>query len=316
MPILQANGLTLDYESFGDPAAPPIVLIMGLGMPAVAWPDAFVIGLVERGFRLVCFDNRDAGHSTRFGVGEMPNLPVSIAKALLRLPVRAPYNLDDMAADTAGLLDALALDRVHVVGVSMGGMIAQVLAARYPGRIMSLTSIMSSSGNLSPRVALGKRRALQAIISRPADPNSIEAVVDHFVRVFGVVGSPGFPTDVGTLKRDIERVAQRGFFPQGAARHLLAILASGDRRALIEKITAPTLVIHGADDPLVPVAAGRDTATHIRGAKLEIIPGMGHDFAPALQPQLVELITAHCRAVMRQAPAAMPEAPGVPTAAA
>jgi len=316
MPTLQANGLTLDYESFGDPAAPPIVLIMGLGMPAIAWPDAFVNGLVERGFRLISFDNRDAGNSTKFGAGKMPNLATSIAKALLRLPVRAPYNLDDMATDTAGLLDALALDRAHVVGVSMGGMIAQVLAARCPTRVMSLTSIMSSSGNPNPRVALGKRRALEAIISRPAEPTSIEAVVDHFVRVFGVIGSPGFPTPVDILKRDVERVVRRGFHPNGTARQLLAILASGDRRALIEKITAPTLVIHGADDPVVPVAAGRDTATHISGAKLEIIPGMGHDFSSAILPTLVEMITAHCCAVTRPVPAAMPEEPVVPTAAA
>ena len=316
MPILRANGLTLDYESFGDPAAPPIVLIMGLGLPAIAWPNAFVTGLFERGFHVICFDNRDAGNSTTFGAGKMPNLSVSIAKALLRLPVLAPYNFNDTAADTLGLLDALGLDRAHIVGVSMGGMIAQVLAARNPARVTSLTSIMSSSGNPSPRVALGKRRAVQAIVSRPADPNSLEAVVDHFVHVFGVIGSPGFPTQVDTLKREIERVARRGLHPHGTARQLLAILASGDRRALIEKIIAPTLVIHGADDPLVPVAAGRDTAAHIRGAKLEIISGMGHDFAPALQPRLFEMIAAHCRAVTAQAFAAKPEAPVAPTAVA
>jgi pimeloyl-ACP methyl ester carboxylesterase len=308
MPSLQANRLTLEYESVGDPAAPAILLIMGLGMPAAAWPLAFVIGLVERGFRTICFDNRDAGNSTKIGSGKTPNLPASIAKALLRLPVRAPYNLDDMAADTAGLLDALALDRVHMVGVSMGGMIAQVLAARYPERVTSLTSIMSSSGNPSPRVALGKRRALQAIISEPADPTNIEAMVDHFVRVFGMICSPAFPTDVNVLKRDFERVVRRGLDPQGTKRQLLAILASGDRRALIEKITAPTLVIHGADDPLVPVAAGRDTAAHIRGAKLEIIAGMGHDFAPGLLPRLVELIVAHCREAVRPASAPRPQA--------
>jgi proline iminopeptidase len=161
---------------------------------------------------------------------------------------------------------------------------------------------------------LGTRRAVRAILSRPADPTSIESVVDHLVDVFGVIGSPAFPTHVEILKRDMERVARRGLYPHGTARQLLAILASGDRRALIEKITTPTLVIHGADDPLVPVAAGRDTAAHIRGAKLAIIPGMGHDFAPALQPQLVELIAAHCRAIAPRAPSTMPEAPVAPGA--
>jgi len=315
MPTVHANGLTLDCEVFGDPAAPPIVLIMGLGLPAVAWPDAFVNGLVERGFRVIRFDNRDCGHSSKLGTGRMPNLPAAIAKAIMRLPVRAPYNLDDMAADTVGLLDALGIDRAHVVGVSMGGMIAQVLAARFPARVTSLTSIMSSSGNPSPRIALGQRRALRAIISRPADPSSIDGVVEHMVRVFGVIGSPGFPTPLEHLKQNFERIARRGLFPLGTARQLLAILASGDRRSLIRRIAAPTLVIHGADDPLVPVAAGVDTAANIPGAKLEIIPGMGHDFALSLQPRLAEMVAAHCRATT-PAPAPAPIAAQWPLPAA
>jgi proline iminopeptidase len=307
MPTVQANGLTLDYDVFGDPAAPPILLVMGLGLPGIAWPDAFIDGLVERGFRVIRFDNRDCGHSSKLGGSPMPNLPAAIAKALLRLPVRAPYNLDDMAADTAGLLDALGVEKAHVVGVSMGGMIAQMLAARFPARVASLTSIMSSSGNPSPRVSLGKRRAIRAIISRPADPSSIDSVVNHLVGVFGVIGSPGFPTPLEHLKQNLERIARRGLFPLGTARQLLGILASGDRRPAIRRIMAPTLVIHGADDPLVPVAAGIDTAANIPGAKLEVIAGMGHDFAPALQPRLAEMIAAHCRAAMPPAPALTPD---------
>jgi proline iminopeptidase len=191
----------------------------------------------------------------------------------------------------------------------MGGMIAQMVAARYPARVTSLTSIMSSSGNPSPKVSLGKRHAINAIISRPADPTNIESVVAHLVHVFGVIGSPGFPADIDILRMNFERIARRGLYPPGTARQLLAILSSGDRRAQIARITAPTLVIHGADDPLVPVAAGRDTAAHIRGARLQIIPGMGHDFAPGLQPLLAEMIAAHCRAAepaMQPAPTAAP----------
>lgn len=310
MPAVLANGLTIDYESFGDPAAPAVLLIMGLGLPAIAWPDAFVQGLTERGFRVIRFDNRDCGHSAKFGVGKMPNLPAAIAKALLRLKVRAPYTLDDMAADTAGLLDALGIERAHLVGVSMGGMIGQVLAARHPARVKSLVSIMSSTGNPRPSVALGDRRAIRAIISRPADPTSIEGVVDHLVGVFGVIGSPGFPTPEHVLRQDLERVARRGLYPPGTARQLLAILASGDRRPLLAKITAPTLVIHGADDPLVPLAAGRDTAAHIRGARLEVIPGMGHDLARSLLPRLVELVATHCRAAEPVPGAALEPATG------
>jgi proline iminopeptidase len=308
MPTAQANGLTLNYDLFGDPAAPPIVLVMGLGLPGLAWPDVFVDALVAHGFRVIRFDNRDCGHSSKLGTGPMPNLPAAIAKALLRLRVRAPYDLDDMAADTAGLLDALGIDKAHVVGVSMGGMIAQMLAARFPARVLSLTSIMSSSGNPSPRVALGKRRALRAIISRPADPTSVDAVVNHLVGVFGVIGSPGFPTPLEHLKQNLERIARHGLFPLGTARQLLGILASGDRRPAIRTIKAPTLVIHGADDPLVPVAAGIDTAANIPGAKVEVIAGMGHDFAPALQPRLAATIAAHCRAAA-PAPAATIGAP-------
>jgi pimeloyl-ACP methyl ester carboxylesterase len=182
--------------------------------------------------------------------------------------------------------------------------------------VTSLTSILSSSGNSSPRIALDARRAVQAIASRPADPNRVEAVVDHFVRVFGVTRSPGFPTQVDSFKREIERGERRGLHPHGTTRQLLAILASDDRRAWIWKITAPTLVFHGADDPLVPVAAGCDPAAHTRGAKLEITAGMGHDSAPALQQRLVELIAAHGRVVTPQAPAATQELPVVPTTVA
>jgi pimeloyl-ACP methyl ester carboxylesterase len=178
-------------------------------------------------------------------------------------------------------------------------MIAQVLAARMPERVASLTSIMSSSGNPSPRVALGSPRALRVLLQKPGRIDDIESATERLMHVFGVIGSPGFRAEPRLLREHMRRVARRGFDPAGAERQLLAVLASGDRRELLARVKAPTLVIHGANDPLVPVAAGIDTARHIRGAQLMIIPGMGHDFAPSLQPMLADSIAAHIRRASR-----------------
>ncbi|MBK7593172.1 MAG: alpha/beta fold hydrolase [Betaproteobacteria bacterium] len=293
MPTASANGLTLAYELHGDPAASPLVLVMGLGMPLVFWPDAFVAGLAAKGFRVVCFDNRDCGHSEKLAGAPRPNLALAIGRSLLRLEVRAPYSLDDMARDVTGLLDTLGIVRAHVVGVSMGGMIGQVLAAHFPDRVTSLTSIMASSGN--PRVSRGKPAAMRTLLARP-DPHDLDAVVDHFVAVFGVIGSPGYASDPLQLRSLCERVARRGYYPAGTARQLLAILAAGDRRAELARVRAPTLVIHGTQDPLLPVAAGRDTARHIPGARLLELEGMGHDLPTALLPAVVDAIAQHCRA--------------------
>lgn len=293
MTAVAANGITIEYESLGDPLAPPILLIMGLGMQLVAWPDGFCQGLIDRGFRVIRFDNRDSGLSSKIRVRRQPKLVAALAAAWLRLPVRAPYTLDAMAADAVGLLDALAIPRAHIVGLSMGGMIAQILAATYPQRALSLTSIMSSSG--SRKVSQPRPAAKRALLSKPRDPRDPESVVDHLVGVFGVIGSPAFPTDRAALREQVTRNMRRGHHPAGMTRQLVAIIASGDRRKLLTKITVPTLVIHGAADPLVPVEAGRDTARHIAGAKLMVIEGMGHDLAPGLVPILVDAIAAHCR---------------------
>jgi pimeloyl-ACP methyl ester carboxylesterase len=301
-----ANGLVFDVEEFGAGGAPPVLLIMGLGMPGAAWPDEFCERLADHGLRVIRFDNRDSGRSSRIAATPRMNVRLAFARALLRLPVRAPYTLDDMANDAAGLLTALGIAHAHVVGASMGGMIAQVLAARYPQRVASLTSIMSSTGNPSPRVALGKRRALRAIMNRPRNIDDHDALTEHLMMVFGVIGSPGYRSEPAVMRAQLQRVARRGYDPLGAERQLLAILASGDRRALLARITAPTLVIHGADDPLVPVAAGIDTAQSIRGAQLKVIPGMGHDFAPALQPLIADSIAAHIRAAQAHAPQPAP----------
>jgi pimeloyl-ACP methyl ester carboxylesterase len=296
MPTLTTNGIELEYEVRGDAAAPPLLLIMGLGMPAAMWPDEFVQALVGHGFRVITFDNRDSGGSTRLAGAAIPNVMLAITRALLRRKVRSPYTLDDMAADTVGLLDGLGIERTHVVGASMGGMIAQVLAARHPGRVSSLTSIMSSTGNPQRKIAFGKRRALRAILHPPPPSDDIPATIAHLERVFAAIGSPGFPQDPALLRQHFERVANRGLYRAGTARQMLAILGSGDRRPMLRNITAPTYVLHGGDDPLVPLAAGIDTARCIPGARLEVIMGMGHDFPPALMTSVAAKIGEHCRA--------------------
>jgi pimeloyl-ACP methyl ester carboxylesterase len=295
MPVAAGNGLRFDYESFGAQDAPAILLIQGLGMPAAMWPDVFVATLVAEGYRVVTFDNRDCGGSSRLADAGVPNIAGSMTRALLRRPVAAPYNLDDMAEDTRVVLDAAGIGRAHVVGVSMGGMIAQVFAATRPQRVRTLTSIMSTTGNPRPGIALGKARALRALLQRPPPNPTLEQAVDHLLFVFGVIGSPGFEQHAAQLRPHFERVARRGLYPAGTSRQLAAILASGDRRAMLHGITAPTLVIHGADDPLVRIAGGRDTAANIHGARLKIIPGMGHDFPPALMAGIAVMVAEHCR---------------------
>ena len=303
MPLVESNGLRIDCDVHGEPGAPVVLLIMGLGMPAALWPDPLVQAFTDAGFRVVTFDNRDAGGSTRLEGVRGPNVLRSIARALLRRKVSAPYTLDDMAKDTVGLLDALGIERVHVVGASMGGMIGQMVAVRYPQRVLSLTSIMSNSGNPERRMAFGSWKALRAIMHRPPPPDDHEAVVRHLIRLLSAIGSPSFRDYIEEARPLLERVARKGLYRAGTERQLLAVLATADRRPLLQQITAPTLVLHGADDPLVPVAAGRDTAAYIPGAKLEIIDGMGHDLPPALMAPLAARIAEHCRAAQPAAPA-------------
>ena len=282
----------IEYESLGDPRLPAILLVMGLGMQLTGWPDDFCRGLAARGYRVVRFDNRDCGLSGRAPGKKRINVLLAMAAAALGLPVRTPYTLEDMAGDAVGLMDTLGIARAHIVGASMGGMIAQVLAARFPQRVLSLTSIMSSSGNR--RVSRPSSKARKALLSRPADPADPESVIDHLVEMFGVIGSPAYPPAREELRQRVGHSVRRAYEPAGTARQLLAIIASGDRRKLLRTITAPALVIHGASDPLVPLAAGRDTAQHIPGASLLVIDGMGHDLPAALLPGLVQAIADHC----------------------
>ena len=290
--IANSVPLHIEYESLGDPAHPAIILIMGLGMQLIAWPDTFCQALVARGYRVIRFDNRDCGLSGRAPGKKRANLLLAMAASALGLPVRTPYTLDDMAGDVIGLMDRLGLERAHIVGASMGGMIAQVLAAKFPQRVLSLTSIMSTSGNR--KVSKPTRSARKVLLARPANPKNPESVTEHLVEMFGVIGSPGYPSTQEELRSRIGRSVRRAYDPGGVARQLLAIIASGDRRKLLHTIAAPTLVIHGAADPLVPLAAGRDTAQNIPGAVLHVVEGMGHDFPEALMPRLATAIADHC----------------------
>jgi len=293
MATASANGIRIEYESFGSEIDPAIVLIMGLGMQLIAWPDPFCQKLAAAGFRVVRFDNRDIGLSTHFDDRGVPNMLWTFLKARIGLRVRGPYDLNDMAADTVGLLDALKIGKAHVVGASMGGMIAQQVAANYPERVRSLVSIMSTSGDR--RLPQATREAQRALFGRPANPNDRDAIVEQSMKIWGVIGSPGFPTDPAELRARTQRAVTRSYHPQGVARQLVGIVTSGDRSKDLAKIRVPTLVIHGDCDPLVRPACGEDTAKKIPGAKLSIVKGMGHDMAA--WPVLADQILAHVRAL-------------------
>jgi pimeloyl-ACP methyl ester carboxylesterase len=298
MPSVTVDRLKIEYAESGDHAAPAILLIMGLGMQLTAWPEDLCDGLADRGFRVVRFDNRDVGKSTKIRRPGGLALAAAFARALAGFRVMPPYSLRDMAADALGLMDALGLDQAHIVGVSMGGMIGQIIAAEHAARTLSLTSIMSSSGN--PNLPRGDPRVLQALM-RPRRWRDREHAIAEAMAFYRLIGSPDFPTGEDELRVKVTRSIDRCYYPAGFAHHILAIMASGSRVDLLRRIRAPALVVHGTDDPLIPVAAGKDTAAHIPGAELKIIRGMGHDLPSGLVPILVEAIAAHCRRAYRRA---------------
>lgn len=293
MPSVNANGIKIEYESFGAADSPAILLVMGLGMQLTGWPDPFCQKLAGAGFRVVRFDNRDIGLSTYFDDRGVPSMAWQFIKARIGMKVRGPYDLNDMAADAVGLMDALQLREVHIVGASMGGMIAQQVSAKFPARVRSLVSIMSTSGDR--RLPPATRDAQRALFARPAKPHDQNSIVEHSMKVWGVIGSPGFPTNPADLRARVQASVTRSYHPQGVARQLVAILASGDRSKDLATIHKPTLVIHGDCDPLVRPACGEDTAKKIPGAKLSIIKGMGHDMAA--WPLVADQILGHVRSL-------------------
>jgi pimeloyl-ACP methyl ester carboxylesterase len=284
---LLANGLHLEVDDQGPVGADPLLLIMGLGMQLTAWPQALVDQLVGRGFRVIRLDNRDAGLSQGFDQAGTPNLAWAGLKYGLRLPLQPVYRLGEMAADCAGVLDALGLARAHVCGASMGGMIAQHLAASHPQRVKSLTLMMTTTGARHlPQPAMRVRAAL---MSRPAG-NRPEAVVAHLERLLAVIGSPAFPPDPAQQRQRLQALVARAWRPAGTARQLLAVAADGDRSRLVAGLRLPCAVIHGQADPLIPLAAGQDLAHRIPQALTDFVPGMGHDLPDALLPRFAATI--------------------------
>jgi pimeloyl-ACP methyl ester carboxylesterase len=282
---VRANGLSIEVEDHGPAGGDPLLLIMGLGMQLVAWHEDFVASLVARGFRVIRFDNRDIGLSQGFEAAGVPNLALDSLRHAVGLAVRSPYSLADMAADAVGVLDALGIARAHVCGASMGGMIAQQIAIRHPERIKSLTLMMTTSG--ARRLPGPSLKVRGALLGRPKEPGNVDSVVRHYVNLYRLIGSPAFPATDDYLFGRLGMSVRRAFRPDGAARQLVAIAADGDRSPLLAKIAAPTQIIHGRADPLVPVAAGHDLAVKIGGARIDVIDGMGHDLPAELWPRFV-----------------------------
>ena len=277
MPTTSANGIDITYETYGDPSAPTLLTIHGLGAQLTDWSDAFVRALVDQGFHVVAFDNRDQGRSTWFDDAGEPDLATLLTDA--SAPV--PYLISDLAADAAGLLDALGIARVHLLGVSMGGMIAQQFAIDYPERTISLTSIMSTP---NPGAGPPTPEAAAALLVPPAEGR--DAVIEQSIAGARIISSPGFPFDEAGYRQRAAVHYDRGNHPVGTARQLAATLASPDRTDGLGHVTVPTLVVHGDADPLVTLPGGQATAAAVPGAELWVIPGMGHDLPEAIVPEL------------------------------
>jgi len=290
--IARANGIELCYEIFGDADAEPMLLIMGLGAQMIQWDDDFCRQLAARGFRVIRFDNRDIGKSSRMTGGKRLT-PVELLKLrFLKIPVAAPYTLRDMAQDVTGLMDALHIHQAHLVGVSMGGMIAQEIAISFPQRVRSLTSIMSTTGN--PKVPPPTREATAVLMAPP--PATKEEYFVRFAQTWKVLRVGSFPEDEALDRSRAERSYARGLNPAGVGRQLRAILASGSRKERLASVKTPTLVIHGTVDPLVRPEGGKDTAASVPGAKLLMIEGMGHALPIPMWPQIIDAIDKHAHA--------------------
>ena len=297
---IRANNIDIEVVDSSPEAThlPVVLLIMGLGMQLIAWPPGLVRELMNAGFRVIRFDNRDSGLSQKFDTLGMPNLIWQGLKYKLGLSIKPPYSVHDMAFDALGVLDALQIDKAHMVGVSMGGMVAQRAVLLAPERALSLTSIMSSSG------ARGLPAATPAVtrqlLSRPAGKGK-QAAIDHSVKLFKAIGSPGFPMDDDFLRERVTLATERSFNPPGIARQMVAIMADSTRAAELSKVAVPTLVLHGKADPLVPFACGQDTEQRISGACLVGIDGMGHDLPPGVVEHLLVHMVPHFKAANTQA---------------
>jgi pimeloyl-ACP methyl ester carboxylesterase len=301
VPTVQANGIAIEYDSVGPVDAETVLLVSGLGVQMIRWTAQFCEMLAAEGFRVVRFDNRDAGLSTHLRGAPVPIL-ASVAAAVARGERPAvPYTLRDMAGDAAGLLEALGIERAHIVGRSMGGMIAQLVASEYPQRVLSLATIMSSTGNPDLPPAAPE---VMSLLTRPA-PNPFEnreVFLDHGIAFARAIASPGYPFDEPAQRALVAAEVDRAYDPAGFGRQIAAIAAAGDLRKSLSTIHVPTVVVHGADDSLVPAAAGRDIAASIEGARLLVVEGMGHDIPPDLYETLVSAIADNARRARKAVP--------------
>jgi len=300
---IQAKGISIAYRSYGSPEGETVLLIMGVGGQLTDWPAELPAQLIKRGYRVVTYDNRDAGLSTRFESSGLPDWPGIFALGAGKSP-KVAYSLEDMASDTVGLLDALKVRRAHLVGVSMGGMIAQIVATEHPERSLSLTSIMAGAGNPSlPPVA--KPEVMSKVPPAPPSGDLAAARVRELA-MWKALASPGYPEDDTALMQRIERSMARAYYPAGVERQGAAVLTAGDRRMALRSVTVPTVVLRGADDPLVPVEASRDVAASIPGAELRIIPGMGHNLPVPLVSVIADAILSAATRAGRGTPAGAP----------
>jgi pimeloyl-ACP methyl ester carboxylesterase len=278
----KVGDIDICFETFGSADDPSLLLVMGLGTQMIAWDEAFCRALAARGFYVIRFDNRDVGRSTHLRGVRAP----TIKQLLRRDKTAASYSLADLAGDAIGLLDHLGIERAHVVGASMGGMIAQTMAARHPDRVRSLTSIMSNTGHRWK--GMPGLRIYPIFMRRPARDR--DGAIASIIRTFELIGSPGFPVDAEHMRRFAEHSYDRGYDPAGSGRQLAAILAAGDRGAELARIAAPTVVIHGTRDRMISPSGGRATAKAIPGARLVMIDGMGHDLPPGAWDQIIDAI--------------------------
>ena len=284
-----SNGIELVYDTFGEPDAPAILLIMGLGAQMIDWKDEFCALLAGKGFRVIRFDNRDVGRSTRLDGRGHPQIGEMLETMQRGESVEAPYLLSDLVADAVGLLDAVGVDKAHVVGLSMGGMIAQLMAAGHPDRVLTLTSIMSTTGE--PGLPVSTPEAW-ACLTAPLE-TELGPFLEQYVTKWRVYAGPKFPIDPELAREHATVLFERGTHSAGRDRQMAAILASGSRREALASVTCPALVIHGDSDPVVRIEAGRATADAIEGAELLVIEGMGHDLAKGVWPQVVDAIARH-----------------------
>ena len=287
MPKAKVNNIEIEYDTFGDSSSKPLLLVMGLGAQMIAYLEEFCMMLVDKGFYVIRFDNRDVGLSTKFEEAGVPNIMNDVMALQRGETISAPYTVEDMADDAVGLLDALNIEKAHICGTSMGGMIVQTIAFRHPTRVLSLTSIMSTTGN--PNLPQAKPEVTQALFS-PA-PTEREAYIEESVKRRRILYGSGFPYDEDKSRKIAADSYDRSFYPQGMARQLYAIFTTENRVPKLSSIEVPTLVIHGDDDPLVPVEGGKETAENIPGAELVIIEGMGHSLPPETWVQVVNAIT-------------------------